>query len=375
MSVGARYRFDRQTFVYLIGAKLSNGVSARYDNWSAADPCPRRRHPADRARHELFVLAIGSCKVNGRREAPVFVGGGLTMGRQSLLPRVPRLRTRRRSPPRTAQAPVPVHRAPIATRRSSRARGRKSRSSSTRRSTPRIPCRSPQAFEKKYGVKVDLWRSSSEKVLQRAMTEAQRRALHGGRVRAQRPGARGDVSRGAARGVLQPAFQATCRRRRSPSTAHYVADRFNFFTIAYNTNLVKPNEVPNSYEDLVHPRWAGTHRHRGERHRLVRLDRQVHGRGEGPRVLPQARADMKPQMRTGHTLMAELVASGEIPLAATIYNHNAERLVVKGAPIKWKALTPTFGRPNGVARGEARRAPARGAALRRLHALARRAST
>ena len=34
---------------------------------------------------------------------------------------------------------------------------------------------------------------------------------------------------------------------------------------------------------------------------------------------------------------------------ATIYNHNAERLLVNGAPIKWKALDPTFGRPNAVA--------------------------
>jgi iron(III) transport system substrate-binding protein len=47
--------------------------------------------------------------------------------------------------------------------------------------------------------------------------------------------------------------------------------------------------------------------------------------------------------------MSELVASGEIPLAATLYNHNAERLLVKGAPVRWKALTPTFGRPNAVA--------------------------
>jgi ABC-type Fe3+ transport system substrate-binding protein len=59
--------------------------------------------------------------------------------------------------------------------------------------------------------------------------------------------------------------------------------------------------------------------------------------------------------------MAELVASGEIPLAATIYNHNAERLVVKGAPIRWKALKPTFGRPNAI--GVTRRAPHPYAAL------------
>jgi predicted porin len=38
VSAGVRYRFDRQTFVYLIGAKVNNGPSARYDNWAASSP-------------------------------------------------------------------------------------------------------------------------------------------------------------------------------------------------------------------------------------------------------------------------------------------------------------------------------------------------
>jgi len=38
VTAGVRYRFDRQTFVYLIGAKLNNGPSARYDNWAASSP-------------------------------------------------------------------------------------------------------------------------------------------------------------------------------------------------------------------------------------------------------------------------------------------------------------------------------------------------
>ena len=38
ITAGVRYRFDRQTFVYLIGAKLNNDPSARYDNWASADP-------------------------------------------------------------------------------------------------------------------------------------------------------------------------------------------------------------------------------------------------------------------------------------------------------------------------------------------------
>jgi len=38
LTAGVRYRFDRQTFIYAIAARLNNGASARYDNWSAADP-------------------------------------------------------------------------------------------------------------------------------------------------------------------------------------------------------------------------------------------------------------------------------------------------------------------------------------------------
>jgi predicted porin len=38
ISLGARYRFDRQTFVYVIANKLSNGPSARMDNWANGTP-------------------------------------------------------------------------------------------------------------------------------------------------------------------------------------------------------------------------------------------------------------------------------------------------------------------------------------------------
>ncbi len=38
LNLGARYRFDRQTFVYLIASKLTNGPSAAHDNWGNGDP-------------------------------------------------------------------------------------------------------------------------------------------------------------------------------------------------------------------------------------------------------------------------------------------------------------------------------------------------
>jgi iron(III) transport system substrate-binding protein len=216
-----------------------------------------------------------------------------------------------------------------------------------------------EAFEKKTGLKCTLWRASSEKVLQRAITEAR-----AGRHACDIIETNGPEMEALYREKLLEEFYSPHFRdlpaAAFPKHRHYVADRFNFFTIGYNTNLVKPDEVPNAYEDLVHPRWAG--RVGLEGGDVDWFGAMVKSMGEEKGLaFFRKLADMKPQIRTGHTLMAELVASGEIPLAATIYNHNAERLVVKGAPIKWKAIRPTFGRPNAI--GVAKQAPRPHAAL------------
>jgi iron(III) transport system substrate-binding protein len=118
--------------------------------------------------------------------------------------------------------------------------------------------------------------------------------------------------------------------------------------------------VPNSYEDLLDPRFAGkVGLEAGDVDWFGAMVKHM-GEAKGLAYFRKL-ADSRPQIRSGHTLMAELVAAGEIPIAATAYNHNAERLTVKGAPIKWKALNPTFGRPNAI--GVARQAPHPHAAL------------
>ncbi len=210
-----------------------------------------------------------------------------------------------------------------------------------------------EAFEKKTGLKVQLWRASSEKVLQRAVTEAR-----AGRHSCDILETNGPEMEAMYREKLMEEFYSPHFKdlpaAAFPRHRHYVADRFNFFTIGYNTNLVKPEEVPASYEDLVHPRWAGRVGLEGSDVDWFGAVVKSMGEEKGLAFFRKL-AEAKPQIRTGHTLMAELVASGEIPLAATLYNHNVERLIVKGAPVKWKAIHPTFGRPNAI--GVARRAP------------------
>jgi iron(III) transport system substrate-binding protein len=208
-------------------------------------------------------------------------------------------------------------------------------------------------FEKRTGIKVQLWRASSEKVVQRAIAEARAGRLacdiletNGPEMEAMyREKLLDDFSSPNFKDLPQTAF---------PRHRHYVADRFNFFTIGYNTNLVKPDEVPRSYEDLVLPKWAGRVGIEAGDVDWFGAMVKIMGEEKGMAFFRKL-ADSRPQLRTGHTLIAELVASGEIPLAIAIYNHNIERLAVKGAPVKWKAINPTFGRPNAI--GVARQAP------------------
>jgi iron(III) transport system substrate-binding protein len=203
-----------------------------------------------------------------------------------------------------------------------------------------------EAFEKKYGVKTLLWRSSSEKVLQRAVTEAR-----AGRFVCDVLETNGPEMEALYREKLLAEFHSPHFKdlpaAAFPKHRHWVADRFNFFTIGYNTNLVKESEVPASYQDLLHPRFAGKIGiEAGDTDWFAAIVKSM-GEEKGLAFFRKL-AESRPQMRTGHTLMAELVSSGEIPLVATIYNHNIERLSVKGAPVKWKALAPTFGRPNAI---------------------------
>src|SRR5688572_26895116 len=113
-----------------------------------------------------------------------------------------------------------------------------------------------EAFEKKTGLKVQLWRASSEKVLQRAITEARAGRFSCDVLETNGPEMEAMYREKLLEEFFCPHF-ADLPAAAFPKHRHYVATRFNFFTIGYNTNLVKANEVPNSYEDLVHPRWAG----------------------------------------------------------------------------------------------------------------------
>ena len=210
------------------------------------------------------------------------------------------------------------------------------------------------AFEKKYGVKVNFWRSSSENVVRRGVSE-----MRAGRFEA-------DIFETNALEMEALHREKVLQEVKSPHIPElipqalaphkeWIGTRLNVFVLAYNTKMVKKEELPKSYEDLLNPRWKG---------RLGIEASDVDwfagvvsdlGEAKGLKLFREIVAANGLSVRKGHTLLTNLVVSGEVPMALTVYQYKAEQLKNAGAPIDWFALNPIIARVQGV--GLARNSP------------------
>src|SRR5437879_824264 len=166
------------------------------------------------------------------------------------------------------------------------------------------------AFEKKYGVKLQAWRASSESILQRAVVEYR--------------GARYDVDAIETSAVEMESLhrERLLQEVKSPHIAdivpaalrphrEWIGDRLNIISAGYNPTLVRKQDIPKSYDELTDPKWKGKlaieaddavwfgalANELGEQ-KTIRLFREI-VRTNGLSV------------RKGHTLIANLIVSGE----------------------------------------------------------------
>jgi iron(III) transport system substrate-binding protein len=215
------------------------------------------------------------------------------------------------------------------------------------------------AFEKKYGVKVQLWRALSENVLQRALTEARggRRSLDV--VETNAPEIEALAQEGVVAEFDSPHF-ADLPPWALPLHRRWASDRANLLVTGFNTTKVKREELPAFIEGFADPKWKGKLSLEATDSDWMYGVSQFMGEDKA-RDFFQALAALKPEMRKGHILVAQLVAAGELALCLTTYSGNAESIKAKGGPIDWAAVEPLIGRPAAVAL--ARNAPHPHAAL------------
>ncbi|MEE9185777.1 MAG: extracellular solute-binding protein [Candidatus Binatia bacterium] len=108
--------------------------------------------------------------------------------------------------------------------------------------------------------------------------------------------------------------------------------------LGYNTELVKPADVPRTYEDLLKPRWKGKILNDTENFHWFSGLLRAWGREKGLAYMRRLEAQDQSFMR-GNTARVQLVVAGEKPLLIA-YNHTIQRMKSKGAPIDWVPLEP-----------------------------------
>jgi ABC-type Fe3+ transport system substrate-binding protein len=198
-----------------------------------------------------------------------------------------------------------------------------------------------EAFEKEYPfVELDFFRGNSENIARRVLAEYQAK--------------RYDVdliSGSAATSMVQRA--GFMQRFYSPHLAEYPAElkdakgfwgssNVYFMTLGYNTRLVKPNELPKTYEDLLNPRWKGqmmwsTSRGSGAPQFIGNILLTM-GQEPGKVYLQKLKGQNIAKSTASARQILDLVIAGEYPLAVQIFNHHAYISKTAGAPVEWQAL-------------------------------------
>ncbi len=118
-------------------------------------------------------------------------------------------------------------------------------------------------------------------------------------------------------------------------TSHYT----NTHILIYNTRMVPKDQAPKSYDDLLHPRWKGKMVLDAKDYEWFANMLKFMGEEKGIAYMRKLAAqDIR--MQAGHTLLAQLVAAGEMPLGIAMYGHRAEQMKRQGAPVESVALNP-----------------------------------
>ena len=202
------------------------------------------------------------------------------------------------------------------------------------------------AFERKYAVKVRIWRASNEDILQRAVVENRAGRFDSDLFETDATGLEGLRREGLLQPVVSPVFAGLMPQAVKPGD--WIGTRLNVITGAYNTNAVRAEDVPKTYEELRDPKWKGKLGIEAGDADWFSTVVTSFGEENGLKLFRSIISKNGASVRKGHTLMANLVASGEVPLALTTYRYKVNQLKALGAPIAPFALPPTVARVNGI---------------------------
>ena len=203
-------------------------------------------------------------------------------------------------------------------------------------------------FEDKYGIKVNVWRAGTDKVLQRTIQEARANRNDVDVVHYGSP----EMEALAREKILKPVedpVQKDLIAGSVPAHKQWAATILSVWVQAYNTQAVKKADLPKKWDDLLDPKWKGKLGIEGKDDDwFATVVQQLGGEPKGVEFFRKLADSNGISVRKGHTLLNNMVVSGEVPLVLTVYNYMPQQAKDKGAPIDWFVIEPAIARSNAV---------------------------
>jgi ABC-type Fe3+ transport system substrate-binding protein len=113
----------------------------------------------------------------------------------------------------------------------------------------------------------------------------------------------------------------------------------NLIVTAYNTTRVKRNELPQRWEDLLHPRWKGRMVLDQNEDRWFANMLYLMGEKKGMEFM-QSLAKQEVAIRGGRSLATQLLSAGEFDLQIVAYWYRPYLMKKQGAPVDWIGMEP-----------------------------------
>lgn len=209
------------------------------------------------------------------------------------------------------------------------------------------------AFSDAYDIDVNVYRGNSESVLQRVLQESKAGFAAVDVVETNS----GEMNILGEEGLFYP-YESELRDTVRPEgqKEYWTADRFNAFVVSYNTDLVKPEEMPATIEDFADPKWKGRiSMELGDVDWFSAMFNYFVEQGKTEEEVTEMFKAIAANSKVikGHTVQAELLSAGEFAAGISMYSHSTQEGTEEGRPITWQPegvapVQPIVIRPNGA---------------------------
>jgi ABC-type Fe3+ transport system substrate-binding protein len=203
-----------------------------------------------------------------------------------------------------------------------------------------------QAFRQKYPfIEPEFWRADTRDLINKVLAEARARAVVGDLVEG------GGVSQalikaGAVQSFSTPAVAPYAKERYDPK-GFWAATRVSYFGPAYNTRLVKADDAPKTYQDLIDPKWKGklcwaATAETGGAMMFITFIRLIMGEEKGEAYLKDLSKQNIANFTGSPREVVNKVMQGECAVALDIFLHHPVISAQKGASVAPRPLEPVM---------------------------------